>query len=196
MPQTLSTARDAVPVGRARAQPSRSRRPGRRSSHVRRRRSRRGCSGGSTVPACRASTTGPSSAPSRSVISLREVQFLARARCGERRARLEPGELARRGRRQDPRRHAPSEVELLGTGHRERQDRRHRCAARSSPSRCASGRAARPGRSPSPPASARRRRPRPGPPAPTRRAGRCRRRRATRAAARRAAGSGIRATSR
>ena len=46
-------------------QPSRSRRPGRSSSQVSRRRRRRGCSGGSTVPGWSASTTGPSRAARR-----------------------------------------------------------------------------------------------------------------------------------
>ena len=112
--------------GRGDPSSSRSRRPGRSSSQVRRRRNRRGWSGGSIVDGWSASTTGPSRAASRSVMRRASVELLARTGSGQRGIWREPGELADRGRRQDARRHPPADVELLGAGHRERQDRRLR----------------------------------------------------------------------
>ena len=75
------------------AQPSRSRRPGRSSSQVRRWRRRRGWSGGSTVHGWSASTTGPSRAARASVMWRASVQLLARAGFGQRGAgrQVRPG---------------------------------------------------------------------------------------------------------
>ena len=127
----------ATPVRRRRSRPDRLGRP----SVSRRDRGGRaaaaatsaGAGAGADGPAGRpssgwsASTTGPR-------IAARAVAHPARERRaprampgrGERRARRQAGEGARRRGRQDPRRHPPAEVELLGAGHRERDDRRVR----------------------------------------------------------------------
>ena len=114
--------RPARPDG-PRAQPSRSSRPGRSSSHVSRFLSRFGWPGGSTVSGCMASTTGPRIAARASLIVWASANSSRDPGSGNGASGGESGEGAGRGGRQDPRAHPLAEVELLGAGHGERHDR-------------------------------------------------------------------------
>ena len=87
-------------------------------------RSRRGCPGGSTVHGWSSSTTGPRTAARASLIRRAVSSSSREPGSGSGAPSRQPGERAGRRGRQDPRRHPPAEVELLGAGHRERHDRR------------------------------------------------------------------------
>ena len=110
---------------RGRGQASRSSRPGRSSSQVSRSRRRRGCAGGSTVAGGAPRPPARAGRPSASLIRRASVELLARSRrAGSAAPADSPASARTVVGRQDPRRHPPAEVELLGAGDRERHDRR------------------------------------------------------------------------
>ena len=122
-PATLPYADRAGRQEPRRRQASRSSRPGRISSQVRRLRSRRGGPAGRPSPGWTSRRRGRG-APSARRSSVGPASSSARVPgAGSGASGAEAGERADRGRRQDPRGHPLAEVELLGAGDRERHDR-------------------------------------------------------------------------